>query len=162
MPEPDGLAAIREAIAAFNAGHPAELMTRIAADAVFVIPGNSPVSGTYRGNDEVARFFGKVAELAGGSQRVEVLHTLSGGAGRVVVIWQSQHGARASTTRASPATSSPCATASSCRRLTCRPTLLEGLTAVLAGRVEASRLSSATGRRHSGGRRTPDPSSSRV
>ena len=74
---------------AFDKGDLDTVRERFAPDIVFHVPGNSPISGDYRGIDEVFGFFGKLVELSGGTFRLErhavladdehgiVLHTLN-------------------------------------------------------------------------------------
>jgi uncharacterized protein len=52
----------KRAYAAFSAGDAAGAMENIADDVEWVVPGNSAVSGTLRGKDEVGQFWGKLAE----------------------------------------------------------------------------------------------------
>jgi ketosteroid isomerase-like protein len=88
MAEPASLRIVNQAIVAFNERRPADLMDLIAEDAVFLIPGSSPVTGTYRGKQAIAAFFAKLAQRSDNTQRVEVLHILSGGDDVAVVIWR--------------------------------------------------------------------------
>ena len=48
--------------AAFSAGDPQGAMENIADDIEWIVPGNSAVSGTYRGKEEVGMFWSKLAE----------------------------------------------------------------------------------------------------
>lgn len=51
----------------------------LAEDAIFHIPGNSALSGDYRGFDRIMGFFGKVRELSNGTFKPEVRKILSNG-----------------------------------------------------------------------------------
>jgi uncharacterized protein len=48
--------------AAFASGDAAAAMENIADDIEWIVPGNSAISGTYRGKQEVGEFWGKLAE----------------------------------------------------------------------------------------------------
>jgi ketosteroid isomerase-like protein len=52
----------KKGFAAFDAGDVDAVLNDYDDDIEFVVPGNSTVSGTYRGKDRVKELFGKVAE----------------------------------------------------------------------------------------------------
>jgi uncharacterized protein len=52
----------KEAYAAFSAGDAATAMARIADDVEWITPGNSAISGTVRGKQEVGALWGRLAE----------------------------------------------------------------------------------------------------
>jgi uncharacterized protein len=52
----------KKGFAAFDAGDFDAVLNDYDDDVEFVVPGNSTVSGTYRGKDGVKELFGKVAE----------------------------------------------------------------------------------------------------
>ena len=63
---------IRKGFAAFSAGDMDTLRKVIAADAIWHVPGRSPLSGSYKGIDEIIGFFGKTMERSEGTFAVEV------------------------------------------------------------------------------------------
>jgi len=52
----------KEAYAAFSAGDAATAMARVADDVEWITPGNSAISGTVRGKQEVGALWGRLAE----------------------------------------------------------------------------------------------------
>jgi ketosteroid isomerase-like protein len=54
----------KRAYAAFSAGDAAGAMENIADDIEWITPGNSALSGTYRGKQEVGQFWARLAEKA--------------------------------------------------------------------------------------------------
>ncbi len=63
---------LRRGYDAFGKGDMAALAELFADDIVWHVPGNNPLTGDYKGRDSVLGFFGKSAELAGGTLKVEV------------------------------------------------------------------------------------------
>jgi uncharacterized protein len=76
MSASENKAATQAAYAAFSAGDLEGAMKNMADDIEWIVPGNSTVSGTYRGKDEVANFF---MTLAGKSFRTEPQHFIAEG-----------------------------------------------------------------------------------
>ena len=62
----------RRGYAAFGSGDLATLSELIADDAVWHAQGVGPLSGDYRGRDQVFGFFGRLAEETGGTFRLDV------------------------------------------------------------------------------------------
>ena len=62
----------RRGYAAFGIGDLATLSELIADDAVWHAQGVGPLSGDYRGRDQVFGFFGRLAEETGGTFRLDV------------------------------------------------------------------------------------------
>jgi ketosteroid isomerase-like protein len=62
MSTSDNLEVIKKAYAAFSAGDVEAVVSNWDDDLEWFIPGNSKVSGTYHGKDEVLGFFAKLAE----------------------------------------------------------------------------------------------------
>ena len=56
------LESARKAYAAFSAGDAAGAMENIADDVEWIVPGNSAISGTLHGKQEVGEFWGRLAE----------------------------------------------------------------------------------------------------
>lgn len=61
-------------------------------DIEWVIPGRSPLAGTYRGPDEIMGFFAKLADLSGGSFQLDVRDVLASDDHVVVLV--KAHGER--------------------------------------------------------------------
>ncbi|MGH8891926.1 MAG: nuclear transport factor 2 family protein [Actinomycetes bacterium] len=68
---------VRDGFAAFSAGDMDALRRVIAADAIWHVPGRSPLSGSYKGVDEVLGFFARTMERSGGTFAVD-LHDVVG------------------------------------------------------------------------------------
>jgi uncharacterized protein len=66
----------KQAYAAFAAGDIERASADLADDIEWIVPGNSTISGTYRGRDEVASFF---MTLASKSFRTEPQHFIAEG-----------------------------------------------------------------------------------
>jgi ketosteroid isomerase-like protein len=66
---------IRRGYAAFATGDMATLGELFAEDVVWHAPGRNQLAGTFHGKDEVFGSFQKVAELAGGTFKLEI-HTV--------------------------------------------------------------------------------------
>ncbi|HEV7207596.1 MAG TPA: nuclear transport factor 2 family protein [Mycobacteriales bacterium] len=62
MSAAENLKIVKAGYAAFSAGDAATAMADFADDIEWIIPGNSTVSGTYRGKAEVGGFFMKLGE----------------------------------------------------------------------------------------------------
>lgn len=63
---------LRKGFEAFGKGDLDTVQGLFADDIVWHVPGNSQVSGDYKGQGEVMGWLGKNAELSGGTLRVEV------------------------------------------------------------------------------------------
>ena len=74
---------IRGGYAAFAKGDIPEVLSRLAEDIVWHVPGRSALAGDYRGHEEVMGFFGKLLELSGGTFALEV-HDVLASDGHVV------------------------------------------------------------------------------
>jgi len=89
MSTSENLEVIKKAYAAFSAGDVEAVVSNWDDDLEWFIPGNSKVSGTYHGKDEVLGFFAKLAEksfttkpsrfLADDDVVVVLAHTTVGG-----------------------------------------------------------------------------------
>lgn len=67
----------RRGYEAFANGDMEALDELFADDVSWYVPGNNPLSGEYRGKDEVFGFFGRVAEESGGTFRLELHDVLA-------------------------------------------------------------------------------------
>jgi len=63
---------LRRGYEAFGKGDMATIAGLFADDIVWHAPGNSPLSGDFKGRDSVLALFAKGAELSGGTLKVEV------------------------------------------------------------------------------------------
>ncbi len=63
---------LRRGYDAFGKGDMAAIAELFADDIVWHVPGNNQLAGDYRGRDSVLAFFGKIAELTGGTLKLEV------------------------------------------------------------------------------------------
>ena len=68
---------LRTAYDAFAKGDAETVMSLLTDDIEYYVSGWSPVSGTYKGKDEVLGLFGKMMELSGGTFQVEVQDILA-------------------------------------------------------------------------------------
>ena len=93
MAEHPNAALIRKAMEELNQGNPSGLMGLIADDAVFYIPGNSPVAGEYRGKEAIAGFLQHLGQLSEEPLHVDLHYILTGGDEHVVAVWTA-HAAR--------------------------------------------------------------------
>jgi len=66
------VALLRKGYEAFAKGDMATLTDLISGDVVWHVPGTSRISGEYRGRDAAFAWFGQIAELSGGTFRIEV------------------------------------------------------------------------------------------
>ncbi|MEU9497709.1 nuclear transport factor 2 family protein [Streptomyces sp. NPDC048196] len=73
------------AYGAFGAGDIPTVLRSFAEDITWHVPGRSPLSGDYRGHQELVGFFGRVMELSGGSFRIQIDDVLTDES-RVVVL----------------------------------------------------------------------------
>jgi hypothetical protein len=63
---------MRRGFEAFGKGDMATIAELFADDIVWHAPGNSPLSGDFKGRDSVLELLGKSAELSGGTLKLEV------------------------------------------------------------------------------------------
>jgi len=68
---------IRRGFAAFGRGDVAAVMTILAPDITWHVPGRGPLSGDYHGHDEVAKFFAETMRLSQGSFAIQLDEVLS-------------------------------------------------------------------------------------
>ena len=68
---------VRRGFAAFGTGDIATLRELLADDIVWHVGGSSPITGDYKGKDEVLGFFAQLAERAGGTFRVDIHDVLA-------------------------------------------------------------------------------------
>ena len=70
---------VSNSLEALNSGNPKPFLEMIAEDAVFYLSGDNPISGEYRGNEEIACLFQRIVNLTETPPFVEINHVLSGG-----------------------------------------------------------------------------------
>lgn len=88
MAEHPNIGVVRRSLEAFAKGDLDTFRELLAPDAVWHIPGSSPLSGDYKGTDEIFGFFGKLRDLTGGTFTNEV-HDVVGGDEHVVILVRS-------------------------------------------------------------------------
>lgn len=76
---------IEGAYDAFGTGDIPTVLQAFAEDITWHVPGRSPLSGHYRGHQDLVGFFGRVMELSGGSFRIRIDDVLTDES-RVVVL----------------------------------------------------------------------------
>ena len=69
---------MRETVDAFMARDVDRLLENFAEDAVWIAPGDTPASGTFRGRNGIRRFFAMLDAASSGSVQVEVDDVLAG------------------------------------------------------------------------------------
>lgn len=77
---------LRDGYAAMARGDGKVLASMLAPDALWTIPGRSPLAGTYTGLTQIFSFWKKVADLAPGGLRLEVLDVLANDVRGVVFV----------------------------------------------------------------------------
>jgi uncharacterized protein len=76
---------IRGGYASFQAGDIPGVLAIFVDDIEWVIPGRSGLAGTYKGTDEVVRFFTELTERSGGTFTLDVIDVIGSG-NRVVAV----------------------------------------------------------------------------
>ena len=76
---------VRKAYADFARGDIPSVLAAFASSIIWHIPGHSPLSGDYKGQEEIVRFFQRTMELCGGIFAIEV-HDVLGEADVVVAL----------------------------------------------------------------------------
>ena len=69
---------MRQTVEAFMSGDIPRLLQGFADDVVWYAPGETPVSGTFRGHDGIVEFFSGLNETSDGSMNVHVDDVLAG------------------------------------------------------------------------------------
>ena len=77
MAEHPNVALMRKGYEAFAKGDMAALTGLFAEDVVLHQPGNNQISGEHKGRDAVFAVFGKLAQLSGGTFRIELHDVLA-------------------------------------------------------------------------------------
>lgn len=74
MAEAKSVQLLRKGYKAFAAGDMEALAEIIPEDAVWHVPGKSPVSGDHKGRDAIFGYFGQLLELSGGTFKADLVH----------------------------------------------------------------------------------------
>ena len=74
-----------DVVAAFTRGDLSTVATFFAPDAVWDLPGNGPLAGTYRGPEQIVGFLARSYELSGGTLALNLLTILGNDWGAVQV-----------------------------------------------------------------------------
>ncbi len=77
MAEHPNVGLLRKGYEAFGKGDMATLTELFSEDAVWHFSGTSPISGVHRGRDAVFAAFGRMAQLSGGTFKVELHDALA-------------------------------------------------------------------------------------
>jgi ketosteroid isomerase-like protein len=85
MPEHPNATLARGLVAAFTRGDLATVAEYFAPDAVWELPGTSPVTGTYTGPEQIVGFLAKAYEMSGGTLALDVIDVLGSDWGAVQV-----------------------------------------------------------------------------
>jgi ketosteroid isomerase-like protein len=80
---------VRRVYAAFSAGDVETLSKLLSADAVHVVPGNSPISGAHKGQESVLKMYGDLATRTNNTMKVELEEVLSNGSDQVIAVHRS-------------------------------------------------------------------------
>jgi uncharacterized protein len=86
MAEHPDITLIRKGYDAFNRADIATLSEVLAPDVEQHMAGDNLVSGDYKGRENVLAFYGKLAELTGGTYGVDIESVFTDGTGKVVVV----------------------------------------------------------------------------
>ena len=89
MNEHPNAAAARRGFEDFVRGDVAALIGLFAPDAVWHVPGENAVAGSYTGVAEIVAFLRRTAELTGGTYRVELLWAVADD-GRLVAVYRAR------------------------------------------------------------------------
>jgi ketosteroid isomerase-like protein len=87
-PPDENLALVRKGYEAFNAKDIPTLSSIMARDVVQHVPGTGPLAGTYKGLDAVLGYYGKLAELTGGTFRADLIDVHGDGASHANALHQ--------------------------------------------------------------------------
>jgi ketosteroid isomerase-like protein len=79
---------VRRGYEAFNSADVATLRDVLSHDVVQHVPGTSQLAGAYKGIDAVLGYYGKLAELTGGTFRADLIDVLGDGQGHVTAVHQ--------------------------------------------------------------------------
>ncbi|HEV7208025.1 MAG TPA: nuclear transport factor 2 family protein [Mycobacteriales bacterium] len=87
-PDDASMNLVRRGYAAFNAHDVDTLRSVMAEDVVQHVPGSGPLAGAYKGIDAVLGYYGKLAELTGGTVRADLIDVHGDGQGHASSLHQ--------------------------------------------------------------------------
>jgi ketosteroid isomerase-like protein len=87
-PDDEQMSLVRRGYQAFNAGDAETLKTLFATDVTQHVPGHGPLAGTYKGQESVLGYYGRLAELTDGTFRADLVDVHGDGQGHVVAVHQ--------------------------------------------------------------------------
>ena len=85
----ENLDLVRRGYAAFSAGDTDGLAALCGPDITHLVPGQSPVSGAFKGTDSVLGMYGDLGERSDGTMAVDLETVMSDGGDRVIAIHTS-------------------------------------------------------------------------
>ncbi len=88
-PDDQWMTLVRRGYAAFNTGDVETLATLFSTDVCQHVPGHGPLAGTYKGIDSVLGYYGKLAEMTGGTFRADLVDVHGDGSGHVCAVHQT-------------------------------------------------------------------------
>ncbi|MDR7363039.1 nuclear transport factor 2 family protein [Nocardioides marmoribigeumensis] len=88
-PDDQWMTLVRRGYAAFNSGDVETLLGLFSKDVVQHVPGHGPLAGTYKGPEAVLGYYGKLAELTGGTFRADLVDVHGDGSGHVCATHQT-------------------------------------------------------------------------
>jgi ketosteroid isomerase-like protein len=77
---------VRRGYAAFGRGDMDTLRSLMTPDVIQSVPGNTPVSGEHKGVDAVLRYYGKLAEMTGGTLKADLESVKDEGPDKVLAV----------------------------------------------------------------------------
>jgi ketosteroid isomerase-like protein len=75
---------VRQGYDAFGAGDMERLSSLMTPDVVHSVPGNNPITGDYKGIDEVLGYYGNIFELTGGNFSADLKSVKAEGDNKVI------------------------------------------------------------------------------
>ncbi len=88
-PDDEQMKLVRRGYEAFNRGDFDTLRSIMSHDVAQQVPGNSPISGAYKGIDNVLGYYRKLAELTGGKFSADLIEVFGDGHGHAVAVHQA-------------------------------------------------------------------------
>lgn len=85
----ENLDLVRRGYEAFSAGDVETLSNMMTPDAIHTVPGKSPISGAYKGVEDILAMYGELFTRSNGTMKVALEDVLSDGGDRVVSIHRS-------------------------------------------------------------------------
>jgi len=89
QPDDSYMQQVRRGYAAFNSGDVDTLREVLSPDVVHHVPGNSQISGGYKGIDAVLGYYGALAELTDGTFKADLINVFGDGRGHITTVHQT-------------------------------------------------------------------------